>query len=118
VPGNPFESPPDEFVENPGGRTISISAFDQFGVDVFLKHLASAQLFILGLAVCHKRRKDVIREDALFFAAILVGNKVGGVRIVVPVVPVFAAFALSLSEEVNGGGPVVGLVVFEFEDPN
>ena len=74
MPGNPFEFPPDKFVENPGGRTIFICAFDQFGVDVFLKHLASAQLFILGLALCHKFDKKGIRVNALVFATFLVGN--------------------------------------------
>ena len=76
MPGDPFEFPPNKFVENPGGWTILVSAFDKFGVDVFLKHLASAQLFILGLALSHKRCKDSFGIDALFFAAFLVGYEV------------------------------------------
>ena len=61
-------------MENSGGRTILISAFDQFNVDVLLKHLASAQLFIVGLALGHKFGKKSIRVNTLVFANFLVGN--------------------------------------------
>ena len=79
MPGDPFEFPSNKFVENPGGWSILVSAFDQFGVDVFLKHLASAQLFILGLALSHKCVKNGVRVDALLLATFLVGNEMSGV---------------------------------------
>ena len=118
MPGNPFEFPPNKLVENPGGWTILIHAFDQFDIEVFLKHLASTQLFIFDLAFCHQFCKYYVRDDTLNFAKCLVGNKVGGVRVIVPVVPVFAALAFSLSEEEDGGSPAVCLMFFEFENTN
>ena len=74
MPGDPFEFPPNKLVENPGGWAIPISAFDQFGVDVLLEHLASAQLFIIGLALGHKFNKGSLRVYTLVFAKFLVGN--------------------------------------------
>ena len=74
MPGDPFEFPSYKFVENPGGWAILISAFDQFDVDVLLKHLTSAQLFVVGLAFCHKCCKQSLKVNTLVFANFLVGN--------------------------------------------
>ena len=95
-----------------------VSAFDQFRVDVFLKHHASAQLFVFGLALYHKCVKKSIRVYALLLATFLVGNEVGRVRVVVPIIPVVSAFFAALSEEEDRGGPSGGLVLFEFVDTN
>ena len=79
MPGNPFEFPPNKLVENPGGRTILVSAFDEFKVYILLKYLASTQLFIFSRALCLKFCKDSIGVNALYFAVFMVGEKVGGV---------------------------------------
>ena len=56
-----------------------VSAFDQFKVNVLLKNLTSTQLFIFSRALCLKFRKDSIGVDAMYFAVLMVGEKVGGV---------------------------------------
>ena len=81
-----------------------------------MKHLASAQLFVTGFAFSYKSCKDFTRDNALVFAKLLVGSKVRGVRVVVPVVPAISAVVNALPEIGDRGSPRGGIVLFETVD--